>query len=148
MYIQFSDIISVLGCLGKEVKEKEQVAKILRSLTPKFMAKVISIEESTTFKDMKLENLIGNLETFKVKADAHENEREEEYKKKKDVAFRSNFPSFSEDEDEANFSRRRTKEGTSEKPRCYEYNKKGHFKRDCPLLKKKKRKFVKDSNNK
>lgn len=31
MYTWFSNIVNAIGCLGKIVKEKEQVAKILRS---------------------------------------------------------------------------------------------------------------------
>lgn len=145
----FLDIINALSCLGKNVNEKEYIVKILWTLTLKFEAKATSIKESSTFADMNVKNLIGSLETYEVKADARENEKEEEYKKKKDVAFRSSFPSSSEDEDkEANFSRRRQKGGSSKKPRCFECNEMGHFKNDCPLLKKKKKKFAKTSNDK
>lgn len=58
---------------------------------------------------MKVENLIGNLETYEVKVDAREIEKEEDYRKNKDVAFRSTFPNSSEDEEVANFTRRRPK---------------------------------------
>lgn len=46
MYANFSNIISSLKALGKDILMKEQVAKILCSLTDKYEKKVTTIEEA------------------------------------------------------------------------------------------------------
>lgn len=110
----------------------------------------MGIEESSNLSELKVENLIGNLQTYKVKLEARERENGKEYKKK-DVAFKANFPSSSDEEaeEEAYYLRghRLDKASRLEKVRCFECNEKGHFKDDNPILKKKK-KPSKYANNK
>lgn len=59
-------IINGLQTLGRNVEEKEQVAKILRSLTPKFNKNITAMEESSNIQTLLVEDLIGNLETIEV----------------------------------------------------------------------------------
>ena len=47
--------------LGEKMEEAKIVRKILRSLPESFRAKVITIEESKDFDDIKVQELIGSL---------------------------------------------------------------------------------------
>lgn len=69
--VNFSNIISELRALGKEIPMKQLVAKILRSLTDKY-EKANAIEEAFDHTPLKVEDLVGNLQTYKVKIQARE----------------------------------------------------------------------------
>lgn len=53
--------------LGEEIKDPKIIRKILRSLPKRFHSKVTSIEECQNRDKMKLEELIGSLQTFELK---------------------------------------------------------------------------------
>lgn len=63
IYANFSNIISSLKALKKDIPMKESVAKILRSLTDKYEKKMIAIDEALELSTLKVEVLINNLKT-------------------------------------------------------------------------------------
>jgi len=68
----------------KKISEEKLVRKILRSLPKKFDMKVTVIEEAQDIANMKVEKLIGSLQTFEMTIN-------DQYEKKnKGVAFLSN----------------------------------------------------------
>ncbi|KAL5553110.1 hypothetical protein UlMin_040511 [Ulmus minor] len=69
--------------LGEEYVESKIVRKILRSLPHRFQGKVIAIEESKNVDKIRLEELIGSLETFEMGLG------EEKKEKNKNIAFKS-----------------------------------------------------------
>ena len=52
--------------LGEKTKDSQIVRKILRSLPESFRAKVTAIEESKDLDDIKLQELIGSLQTYEM----------------------------------------------------------------------------------
>jgi hypothetical protein len=50
--------------LGKKVSDVKLIKKILRSLPERFRIKVTSIEESKAIDSMKIEELVGSLQTY------------------------------------------------------------------------------------
>ncbi|KAL5578318.1 hypothetical protein UlMin_020017 [Ulmus minor] len=60
------DITNRSCVLGEEYIESKIVRKILRSLPHRFQGKVIAIEESKNVDKIRLEELIGSLETFEI----------------------------------------------------------------------------------
>ncbi|GAV66312.1 LOW QUALITY PROTEIN: zf-CCHC domain-containing protein/UBN2 domain-containing protein, partial [Cephalotus follicularis] len=129
-------IINALKNLGKSYPNQGLVRKILRCLPKSWTPKVTAIEEAKDLSTLPLEQLLGSLMTHETTMKNHENV---EVKKKKSIAFKAskflknqkgkkafkkNFP---QDEDSSK----------KEEPTCYECNKHGHFKNECPNLKKK-----------
>ena len=52
--------------LGEKTEDSKIVRKILRSLSENFRAKVIAIEESKDLDDIKIQELIGVLQTYEL----------------------------------------------------------------------------------
>ena len=52
--------------LGEKTEDSKIVRKILRSLPESFHAKVTAIEESTDLDDIKVQELIGSLQTYEL----------------------------------------------------------------------------------
>ncbi|KAL5541374.1 hypothetical protein UlMin_042465 [Ulmus minor] len=77
------DITNRSCLLGEEYIESKIVRKILRSLPHRFQGKVIVIEESKNVDKIRLEELIGSLETFEMGLG------EEKKEKNKNIAFKS-----------------------------------------------------------
>ncbi|KAL5570631.1 hypothetical protein UlMin_027206 [Ulmus minor] len=77
------DITNRSCLLGEEYVESKIVRKILRSLPHRFQGKVIAIEESKNVDKIRLEELIGSLETFEMGLG------EEKKEKNKNIAFKS-----------------------------------------------------------
>ena len=50
--------------LGEKTKDSKIVRKILRSLSKSFRAKVTAIEESKNLDDIKVQELVGSLQTY------------------------------------------------------------------------------------
>ncbi|KAL5573860.1 hypothetical protein UlMin_023457 [Ulmus minor] len=76
------DITNRSCLLGEEYIESKIVRKILRSLPHRFQGKVIAIEESKNVDKIRLEELIGSLETFEMGLG------EEKKDKNKNIAFK------------------------------------------------------------
>ncbi|KAL5569724.1 hypothetical protein UlMin_026299 [Ulmus minor] len=77
------DITNRSCLLGEENIESKIVRKILRSLPHRFQGKVIAIEESKNVNKIRLEELIGSVETFEMGLG------EEKKEKNKNIAFKS-----------------------------------------------------------
>ena len=60
------DIVNASGALGEKMIEEKLVRMILRSLPKIFDMKVIANEEAQDIKNMKVEELIGSLQTFEM----------------------------------------------------------------------------------
>ena len=83
-HMNILDIANTSSALGEKMSEEKLVRKILRSLPKKFDMKVTTIEEAQDISNMKVEELVGSLQTFELAI----NERSE--KKNKSIDFISN----------------------------------------------------------
>ncbi|GKV01708.1 hypothetical protein SLEP1_g14250 [Rubroshorea leprosula] len=151
--------------LGKVYPPQEVVRKVLRSLPKSWEAKKTAIEESKDLNTLKLEDLIGKLMTYEIEVQGDGGVEIVE-KKKKDVAFKAgNQKEKSEDDasDGENIStlisrevrrfmkknikskltKRDEGESTKRSVKCYECNKMGHYRNECPNLKKGKKSMKK-----
>ena len=52
--------------MGEKTEDSKIVRKILRSLPKSFRAKVIAIEKSKDLNDIKVQELIGSLQTYEL----------------------------------------------------------------------------------
>ena len=52
--------------LGEKTEDSKIVRKILRSLSESFRAKVTAIEDSKDFDEIKIQKLIGSLQTYEL----------------------------------------------------------------------------------
>jgi hypothetical protein len=59
-------ISNTSSALGEKMIEEKLVRKILRSLPKRFDMKVVAIEEAQDISTMKVEELIGSLQTFEL----------------------------------------------------------------------------------
>ena len=150
---RFTDIVNGLKGLGKVYPNKEMVKKMLNSLPKSWEAKVTAIEESKDLNLLALDELIGSLLTYEMKIN-----HGKEQPRKVGVALKASMSEDEEDDDEDDedmemiiFAKKFKKymkmdKGKSSQSKkvnkvvCYNCNKPGHVKPDCPLLKKKKKK--------
>jgi hypothetical protein len=65
-YMNVLDIANTFDSLGEKLSDEKLVRKILRSLPKRFDMKVIAIEEAQDISDMKIEELIGSLQSFEI----------------------------------------------------------------------------------
>jgi hypothetical protein len=63
-YPKMSDLRNSMVSLGKSVSDVKLIRKILRSLPKHFRIKVTTIEESKDLEEMKIEELVGSLQTY------------------------------------------------------------------------------------
>jgi hypothetical protein len=162
-YSKMSDLRNSMVSLGKPVSDVKLIRKILRSLHERFRFKVTTIEERKDMEEMKIEELVGSLQTYelslptvkklktialkaskkKVEASSKDDSEEEE----KDVAMLAkNFRRLMRDDRFKKFSEKmknapREVELEEEKkdprgPKCFECFKFGHIRADCGNLKK------------
>jgi hypothetical protein len=160
-----SDLRNSMVSLGKPISDVKLIRKILRSLPERFRIKVTTIEESKDLEEMKIEELVGSLQTYelslppvkkmktialkaskkKVEASSEDDSKEEE----KAVAMlaRSFWRLMRDDRFKKRFSEKvkkapgETKPEEEEKkdprgPRCFEWSSFGHIRADCGNLKK------------
>lgn len=83
-HMNILDIANTNSASGERMLEEKLVIKILRSLPKKFDMKVATIEESQDICNMKVDELVGSLQTFELAI----SDRSE--KKKKSITFVSN----------------------------------------------------------
>lgn len=79
-YLNIIDIVNSFDSLGEKMPDDKLVRKILRSLPKRFDMNVTAIEEAQDISSMKVDELIGSLQTFEL-ANGF---------KKKNIAFVSN----------------------------------------------------------
>jgi hypothetical protein len=65
-YSKMSDLRNFMGSHGKPVSDVKLIRKILRSLPQRFRIKVTTIDESKNLDEMKIEELVGSLQTYKL----------------------------------------------------------------------------------
>ena len=79
-HLNILDIANAFDSFGEKISDEMLVRKILRSLPKRFDTKVTAIEEAQEISSMKVDELIGSLQTFEL-AKGY---------KKKSIAFVSN----------------------------------------------------------
>ncbi|GAV66026.1 zf-CCHC domain-containing protein/UBN2 domain-containing protein [Cephalotus follicularis] len=159
VYLCFTNIINSLKFLNKCYTNSEMVRKILRCLPKSWMPKVTAIEEAKDLNTLPLEGLLGSLMTHEMTIKNHEDDDEQDKKKKKVIAFKSSTVDSSEEESDdemalitrrfkrflakKKFGSKNLKKSTPSKSKtkkeeiiCFECNKSGHYKSECPRLKK------------
>jgi len=150
MFTRFTDITNSLIALGKKYTQVEMVRKILRALTSDWEKKTTTIEEANDLSKLTVEDLIGNLMAYEVQL---EDRKKDDEPKNKSLAFKASTnedDSESDEEEEiALFTRKFRKflkkgkfrntnfKNSNESSVCFNCNKAGHFKKDCPLLRQK-----------
>jgi hypothetical protein len=65
-YSKMRDLRNSMVSLGKPISDVKLIQKILRSLPERFRIKVTTIEESKDLKEMKIEELVGSLQTYEL----------------------------------------------------------------------------------
>ncbi|GAV76419.1 LOW QUALITY PROTEIN: zf-CCHC domain-containing protein/UBN2 domain-containing protein [Cephalotus follicularis] len=155
MFTRFT-ITNSLKNLGKSYSNQELIRKILRCLPKSWTPKVTAIEEAKDLSTLPLEQLLGSLMTHETTMKNHENV---EVKKKKTIALKAFREESESDEDDdiiliskqfkkflksqkgkKAFKKKASQDEESskrEEPTCFECKKPGHFKNECPFLKKK-----------
>ena len=65
-YSRLNEVVVSKFNLGEKMEDSKIVRKILRSLPESFRAKVTAIEESKDLDDIKVQELIGSLQTYEL----------------------------------------------------------------------------------
>ena len=65
-YTRLSDVTNAMWGLGERISDPRICRKILRSLPERFSSKVITIEECRDIDTMKIEDLLGSLQTHEL----------------------------------------------------------------------------------
>jgi hypothetical protein len=65
-YSKMSNLRNSMVSLGKTVLDVKLIRKILRSFFERFRIKVTTIEESKDLEEMKIEELVGSLQTYEL----------------------------------------------------------------------------------
>ena len=65
-YSKLNEVVVSKFNLGEKTEDSKIVRKILRSLPESFHAKVTAIEESKDLDDVKVQELIGSLQTYEL----------------------------------------------------------------------------------
>jgi hypothetical protein len=63
-YTKIGDLRNLMVSLGKQISDVKLIRKIRRSLPEHFRIKVTTIEESKDLEEMKIEELVGSLQTY------------------------------------------------------------------------------------
>ncbi|KAK2421778.1 gag-protease polyprotein [Trifolium repens] len=88
------DLANSFDSLGERLSDEKLVRKILRSLPKRFDMKVTTIEEARDIASMKVEEVVGSLQTFEM------NFNDKVEKKGKCIAFTSNTNNEEVDEED------------------------------------------------
>ncbi|XP_057999319.1 uncharacterized protein LOC131178378 [Hevea brasiliensis] len=167
MYDRFVEIIGGIKSLGKTFTNEELVKKILRSLPKEGLSKVTSLKDSKDLSKVQLDELLGNLIDYEITFKREQ--VEEPNKAKKTIAFKVSSENSSDEDDEfdekelalmtrrirkmlfqnkkfipkRNFKKDKGESNKRDPLTCFECNKPGHIRTDCPKLKKPFKKFKK-----
>ena len=66
IHAKLMDIVNSCFNLGEPIPNSKVMRKFLRSFTGRFRAKVTAIEESKDVHSLKLDELVGSLQTFEI----------------------------------------------------------------------------------
>jgi hypothetical protein len=164
-YSKMSDLRNSMVSLGKPISDVKLIRKILRSFSERFRIKVTTIKESKDLEEMKIEELVGSLQTYelslpsvkklktialkaskkKVEASSEDDSEEEE---KVVAMLAKNFRRLMRDDQfKKKFSKnvkKASREAEPEEeekkdargPRCFECSRFGHIRAECGNLKK------------
>ncbi|GKV10956.1 hypothetical protein SLEP1_g22252 [Rubroshorea leprosula] len=135
MYTRLNDIVTNLKALGKVYPSQEVVRKVLRSLPKNWEAKKTAIEEFKDLNTLKLEDLIGKLMTYEIKVQVDggvESSNEEDITK----LISKEVKRFTKKHIKSKLAKRDEGESTKRSVKCYKCNKMGHYRNECPKLKK------------
>jgi hypothetical protein len=164
-YSKMSDLRNSMVSLGKPISDVKLIRKILRSLPERFRTKVTTIEESKDLEEMKIEELVGSLQTYELslppvkklktialkayKKKVEESSEDDSEDVEKAVAMLAkNFRRLMKDDRfKKKFSERVKKSPKKAEPeeedkkdpkgpRCFECSSFGHIRADCGNLKK------------
>ena len=165
LFARFADIVNPLISLGKCLSEEDQVVKLLYSLKGvDWISKRQLVQATQNLKTMSFEALMGNLKAHEVqmKVDSSSSKKDNaivEVKKpreEKNIAFKAMKALLIESSESSGddmgvvmkhlAKSLKKKEGKKEAlkgkvsfiPRCFNCNKKGHMKNECPFLSKEK----------
>jgi len=140
-YSKISDLRNSMVSLGKPISDVKLIRKILRSLPERFRIKVTTIEESKDLEEMKIEELVGSLQTASSKEESEDEEKAVAMLAKnfrrlmKDDQFKKKFSEKAKKplkEVEPEDEEKKDPRG----PRCFECSGYGHIRADCGNLKK------------
>ncbi|XP_019255262.1 PREDICTED: uncharacterized protein LOC109233861 [Nicotiana attenuata] len=105
MHTRFTSIITELHSLGEIIPKNKLVRKILSVLPGSWESKVNAITEAKDLQELTIDELVGNLKTYKMKK-KKDNERIEPKREKKLVLKTDNNDSGGEDADMAYLTKR------------------------------------------
>ncbi|XP_065633839.1 uncharacterized protein LOC136069340 [Quercus suber] len=165
-YSKLNEVIVGKFNLGEKMEDSKIVRKILRSLPESFRAKVTAIEESKDLDNIKVQELVGSLQTYELSLPTQKKSKSlalktidervvshdssEEDVVDKDVAYlvkhfrkflklknngkssdKAKFQNFGKEKRE--FRRKDSRESQSSQGiTCFECNRLGYFKKECP----------------
>ncbi|XP_057984566.1 uncharacterized protein LOC131169362 [Hevea brasiliensis] len=144
MYDRFVEIIGGIKSLGNTFTNEELVKKILRNLPKEWLPKVTSLKDSKDLSKVQLDELLGNLIDYEMtlKRDDEDDEFNEEElalmtRRIRKMLFQKKFMP------KRNFKKDKGESSKRDPPICFECNKPGQTRMDCPKLKKSFKKFKK-----
>lgn len=65
-YVNLNDILNSSFNLGEQISEAKILRKVMRSQPERFRPKVITIEKSRDVNAIKIEKLVGSLQTYEL----------------------------------------------------------------------------------
>ena len=74
-YGKLNEIVIAKLNLGEKIEDSKVVRKILRSLSETFRAKVTVIEESKDLDEIKIQELIGSIQTYELGLPSHKSSK-------------------------------------------------------------------------
>ena len=74
-YGRLNEIVIAKLNLGEKIEDAKVVRKILRSLLESFQSKVTTIEESKDLDEIKIQELIGSLQTYELELPSHKSNK-------------------------------------------------------------------------
>jgi len=152
-YTKISDLRNSMINLGKKISYAKIIKKILRSLPEWFRIKVTTIEKSKDFDTMKIEELVGSLQTYEFSLPPFRKTKSIAFKVAKEKSNNSSDGKFRNKNVKSSENPKGDFKGTSQEkfesdkkdprdPRCYECSRYGHIHADCGNLKQSKGKAL------
>ena len=74
-YGKLNEVVIGKFSLGEKTEDSKVVRKILRSLPESFLAKVTTVEESKDLDEIKIQELIGSLQTYELRLPSHKSSK-------------------------------------------------------------------------